>query len=282
MERIALYNDSFQNWKQTDIPKAQLILTDLPYQLGSKAFASNPMWYEGGDNSNGESKNAKSSFFDTDTKAGFRISEFFHFCSNLLKKEPKTMILDEKGKRKQTAGCMILFCAYEQQEELIRYAEQYGFMHHQVFIFYKKYSAQVLKANMRPVGNFETAMLFYRDKLPKFNNNGNMVFQCMPWVDDPFTPKIHPTQKPVPLLEYLITLFTDIDDVVIDCCAGSGTTLLAAKNTGRKAYGFELKREYVKGFYEKLLPLSEENIFIKAEREEKKMHQLEIWGGSNE
>lgn len=279
MERIALYNDSFQNWKTHDLTKAQLILTDIPYQLGSNAYGSNPMWYEGGDNSNGESKFAKASFFDTDSKAGFRISEFFHFCSNLLKKEPKETVKDENGKRKQTAGCMILFCAYEQQEELIHYAEQYGFMHHQVLIFYKNYSAQVLKANMRPVGNFETALLFYRDKLPKFNNNGKMEFQCQPWMDDRDTPKVHPTQKPVPLLEHLIELFTDIDDVVIDCCAGSGTTLLAAKNLGRRAYGFELKREFVNAFYDKILPCYQENIFIKAEQEEKKIKQMELWGG---
>ena len=270
MERIALYNDSFQNWKSHDVPKAQLILTDIPYQLGNNMYGSNPSWYVGGDNKNGESKLAGKQAFDTDSKAGFRVAEFFHFSSNLLKKEPK----NEKGK----AWCMILFCAYEQQEELIHYAKEYGFNHHQVLIFYKNYSAQVLKANMRAVGNFEIALLFYRDKLPKFNNHGKMVFQCMPWIDDRETPKIHPTQKPVPLLEKLIELYTDIDDVVIDCCAGSGTTLLASANLGRKAYGFELKREYVKGFYEKILPRKQENLFVQAEREEKKMKQLELWG----
>lgn len=270
-ERIALYNDSFQNWKSHYVEKAQLILTDIPYQLGANMYGSNPMWYEGGDNKNGESKLAGATAFDTDTKAGFRISEFFHFCSNLLKKEPKC----EGGGK---AGCMILFCAYEQQEELIHYAEQYGFKHHQVLIFYKNYSAQVLKANMRAVGNFEIALLFYREKLPKFNNGGKMVFQCQPWIDDKITPKVHPTQKPVPLLESLIRTYTDIDDVVIDCCAGSGTTLLASANLGRKAYGFELKREFVKAFYEKILPCQQEDIFVQAEREEKKMKQLELFG----
>jgi len=269
MERIALFNDSFQNWKTKDIPHAQLILTDIPYQLGNQMYGSNPMWYEGGDNSNGESKYAGATAFDTDTKAGFRISEFFHFCSKLVKKEPK-----ERGE----AGCMILFCAYEQQEELIHYAKEYGFNHHQVFIFYKNYSAQVLKANMRAVGNYEIAILFYREKLPKFRNNGKMVFTCREWIEDRGIPKIHPTQKPVALLEELIRLYTDIDDVVIDCCAGSGTTLLASANLGRRAYGFELKREYVKAFYEKLYPLINEDMFIQAEREEKKAIQQSLWG----
>ena len=272
MKRIELFNDSFQNWKSKEIPKAQLILTDIPYQIGTNAYGSNPMWYEGGDNSNGESKYAKKEFFDTDSKASFRIAEFFHFCSNLLKKEPKG---------KNEAGCMILFCAFEQIEELKHYASEYGFKNSQVFIFYKNYSAQVLKANMRAVGNFETAVLFYRDKLPKFRNNGKMEFLCQPWIDDRSTPKVHPTQKPVPLLEKLIRLYTDIDDVVIDCCAGSGTTLLAAANLGRRAYGFELKKEFVKMFYEKLLPLQQEDMFIQAEREERKLKQKELFEGGN-
>lgn len=276
-ERIALYNDSFQNWKSHDIEKAQLILTDLPYQLGNKMYGSNPSWYVGGDNKNGESELAGKSAFDTDTKVGFRISEFFHFCNNLLKKEPK---------EKNSAGCMILFCALEQHDELKRYGKEYGFPNSIPLIFYKNYSAQVLKANMRPVGNFETALLFYRDKLPKFRNNKKMVFQCMPWIDDKKTPKVHPTQKPVLLLEYLIQIFTDIDDVVIDCCAGSGTTLLAAKNLNRKAYGFEIKKEFVKGFYEQLLPTSKVDMFTLAEKEAKeKERQARIqefnFGGVN-
>src|SRR5574344_500961 len=253
MEKIALYNDSFQNWKSHDILKAQLILTDIPYQLGNSAYGSNPVWYKDGDNKNGESEYAKKSFFDTDSKGGFRIAEFFHFCSNLLIKEPK-----EKGK----APCMILFCAFEQMNELIENAKQYGFNHYIPLIFRKKSSAQVLKANMRVVGNCEYGLIFYRDKLPKFNNNGKMIFNCVDWIEDNTTPKVHPTQKPVALLEYLIRIFTDVDDVVIDCCAGSGTTLLAAKNLGRKAYGFELKKEYVNDFYNKILPCYQPDLFI--------------------
>lgn len=271
MERVALYNDSFQNWKSHEITKAQLILTDIPYQLGNNAYGSNPMWYERGDNSNGESNLAGKAFFDTDSKGGFRISEFFHFCSNLLIKEPK-----ETGK----SPCMILFCALEQFEELKRYAKEYGFNHSIPLIFRKNNSAQVLKANMRPVGNFECGLIFYREKLPKFRNNGRMIFQCMDWINDGKNiPKIHPTQKPIKLLENLIGIFTDPDDVVIDCCAGSGTTLIAAANLGRRAYGFELKREFVNGFYKELFPLIQEDIFIKIDREEKRAKQLELWGG---
>ena len=53
MNNIELYNDSFQNYKSYQLPKAQLILTDVPYNLSNKAYASNPSWYIDGDNKNG-------------------------------------------------------------------------------------------------------------------------------------------------------------------------------------------------------------------------------------
>ena len=253
-----LYNDNFQNWKSHNIKKAQLVIADIPYQLGKNAYGSNPSWYINGDNSNGESDKAHSFFFDTDSKAGFRIPEFFHFCNNLLIKEPK-----EKGK----APCMIIFCAFEQQFELIENAKKYGFPNYINLVFRKNFSAQVLKSNMRIVGNCEYALIFYRDKLPKFNNNGKMVMNCIDWERDNITPKVHPTQKPVKLLEKLIELFTDIGDVVIDPVAGSGTTLLASKNLGRHSYGFELKKEYVKDFQEKIITQYNPSLFTKFEME---------------
>jgi site-specific DNA-methyltransferase (adenine-specific) len=122
---------------------------------------------------------------------------------------------------------------------------------------------------MRVVGNCEYGLLFYRDKLPKFNNEGQMVFNCMDWPRDNVTPKVHPTQKPIQLLERIIRLFTDVDDVVIDPVAGSGTTLLAAANTGRKAYGFEIVKEFYNGFYDKLLPLATYDMFEAQKLKEK-------------
>ena len=238
-EQVYLINDSFQNRKQYNIPKAQLVIADIPYNLGNNAYASSTKWYIGGDNKNGASEYANKQFFDTDKN--FNLHEFFHFCSKLLKPEPK-----ETNK----AGCLIVFCAFEQQFELIELAKQFGFKNFIPLTFYKNYSAQVLKANMRIVGNTEYALLFYRDKLPKFNNKGQMVFNSMPFARDTQTPKIHPTQKSIYVLKHLIELFTDENDVVIDPCAGSGSTLLASKQLNRRAYGFEIKKEFVKAFNE--------------------------------
>lgn len=250
MKDIELFNDHFQNYKAYGIPKAQLIIADIPYNIGKDAYGSNPSWYINGDNSNGESELAGKTFFDTDND--FRISEFLHFCSKMLIKEPK-----ETGK----SPCMIVFCEFEQQFELIRKAKEYGLNRYINLVFRKNFSAQVLKANMRVVGNCEYGVLLYRDKLPKFNNDGRMVFNCMEWKKDTKTPKVHPTQKPVMLLESLIEIFTDEGDVVIDPCAGSGTTLLAAANCGRKAYGFEIKKDFYKSATSIIMPLVQRKLF---------------------
>jgi site-specific DNA-methyltransferase (adenine-specific) len=256
-----LINDHFQNFKVYQIPKAQLIIADIPYNLGNNAYASNPSWYEGGDNKNGESALAGKEFFDTDKD--FRPAEFMHFCSTMLKKEPK-----EKGK----APCMIVFCEFEQQFQLIQLGKKYGLPNYINLVFRKNFSAQVLKANMKVVGNCEYAILFYREKLPKFNNNGKMIFNCFDWIKDTDNEKLHPTQKPVKLLEKLIKIFTDEGDIIIDPCAGSGSTLIAAENTNRKSYGFEIKKD----FYKKANAWVLKNKIIKQELKELGFAKSEI------
>lgn len=249
--KAKIFNDHFQNYKKYGIPKAQLVIADIPYNLGINAYASNPAWYVGGDNKNGESDKAGKAFFDTDHN--FNIVEFMHFCSKMLIKEPK-----ERGK----SPCMIVFCSFEQQFMLIEVAKKYGFPKYINLIFRKNWSSQVLKANMKIVGNCEYALIFYRDKLPKFNNDGNMVFNCFDYVRDyDYVPKIHPTQKSVRVLEQLIRLFTDPNDVVIDVCCGSGSALLASENLGRRSYGFEIKKEFVKLAQEKMLKCVSKTLF---------------------
>lgn len=228
-----LFNDHFQNSKRYAIQKAQLIIADIPYNIGKNAYGSSPEWYVDGDNKNGESKLANSEFFDTDKD--FRIPEFLHFCSKMLVAEPK-----ETG----MAPCMIVFCAFDQQFELIEEAKKHGLNNYINLVFVKNSSAQVLKANMRVVGNCEYGLILYRSKLPKFNNNGKMIFNAIPWEKDTSSEKIHPTQKPVRLLENLISLFTDPGEVVIDPCAGSASTIIAAMRSGRSGYGFEIKKDF--------------------------------------
>ena len=241
-----IHNDNFQNSKRYNIRKAQLVVADIPYNLGNKAYASSTAWYEGGENKNGESSKAGKAFFNTDNN--FNLVEYMHFCSKMLIKEPK-----EKGK----SPAMIVFCAFDQMQMIIEVGKRYGFKNSYPLFFIKKSSPQALKANMKIVGATEHAVVLYRDKLPKFNNGrrvdengknirgtGKMVLNWFNWErDGKDVPKLHPTQKPVKVLKQLIEVFTDEGDVVIDPCCGSASTLRACRDLRRHSYGFEIMRD---------------------------------------
>ena len=252
--KVELYHDHFENAKTYQIPHAQLIIADIPYNLGANAYASNPQWYKDGDNKNGESELAGKSFFDTDND--FKINNFFDFCTRYLNKEPKKG--GERGKS-SNAPAMIVFCAFEQIPMVIEQGKKHGLMKSYPLVFIKNYSAQVLKANMKIVNACEYAVVLYREKLPKFRNidefgKNHMIFNWFEWKrDGKDIPKIHPTQKPVNLLKQLIKIFTDEGDVVIDPCAGSGSTLRACMELNRSCYGFEIKKEFVKRAKEEML-----------------------------
>lgn len=251
--KCEIYRDSMQNYKKYAIPPAQLVIADVPYNVGSNFYGSNRMWYKGGNNKNGESKLAGKAAFNSDFN--FNLYEYFHFCSKMLKKDDTKPV--PRG-RSSNSPCMIVFCAFEQIPVLISAAKKHGFVNYTPLIFVKNYSPQVLKANMRVVGATEYALLFYRGRLPKFRNGaqldengktirgtGHMVFNWFTWEKDgKDIPKIHPAQKPVSVLKRLIEIFTDPGDVVIDPCCGSGTTLRAAAELGRSSFGFEIDRNF--------------------------------------
>lgn len=253
--KIELYNDHFENAKRYGIPHAQLIIADIPYNLGNNAYASNPQWYVDGDNKNGESKLAGKSFFDTDND--FKINNFFDFCTRYMNKEPKKA--GERGKS-SNAPAMIVFCAFEQIPLVVEQGKKHGLMHSYPLIFCKNFSAQVLKANMKIVNACEYAVVLYREKLPKFRNigedgKGHMVFNWFEWKKDNSKEyaKIHPTQKPINVLKKLIKIFTDEGDVVIDPVAGSGSTLRACAELKRSCYGFEIKKDFYTKAKEKMI-----------------------------
>lgn len=114
--KTELYHDNFQNYKKYGIPKAQLVIADIPYNIGINAYGSSTEWYIDGDNKKGESNKAGKQFFNSDKN--FNLVEYMHFCSTLLTKE-----LKEKNK----APAMIVFCAFNQMQMLIDVGKKYGF-----------------------------------------------------------------------------------------------------------------------------------------------------------
>lgn len=287
---VRLINDNFQNFKRYGIQKAQLVIADIPYNIGNNFYGSNPMWYKGGERTNGESKLAGKGAFNTDYN--FNIAEYFHFCNRLLKKEPKKT--NGRG-RSSDAPCMIIFCSFEQMEIVIKYADKHGFKKYIHLTFIKNYSPQVLKANMRIVGATEHALVLYRDKLPKFRNGlkidengknirgtGKMIFDWIKWEQDgKDIPKIHPTQKPVKVIKKLIEIFTDENDIVIDPCAGSGSTLRACQELNRKGYGFEISKEFYKRAITEMLVDKSKDDTKKEVKECENNKQLVLFGKGN-
>ena len=263
-----IYRDSMQNYKKYAIPPAQLIIADVTYNVGKNFYGSNPSWYVGGDNKNGESKLAGKAAFNSDFN--FNLYEYFHFCSKMLKKDDTKPL--SRG-RSSDSPCMIVFCSFEQLPTLIEAAKKHGFVNYIPLVFVKNYSPQVLKANMRVVGATEYALVLYRDRLPKFRNGvqvdengknirgtGKMIFNWFTWEKDgKDIPKIHPAQKPVSVLKKLIEIFTDPGDVVIDPCCGSGSTLRAAVELGRSAYGFEIDRNFYQRAKNEMLVFEKNN-----------------------
>lgn len=76
-------------------------------------------------------------------------------------------------------------------------------------------------------------------------NNGKRF--PLNWIEVPYDKeKLHPTQKPVALFEYLIKTYTNEGDTVLDNCLGSGTTAVACKNLKRKCIGIEKEEKYMK------------------------------------
>ncbi len=84
---------------------------------------------------------------------------------------------------------------------------------------------------IKEIDNFNN--LYYPSNILEFSNAGNM------------RDKVHPTQKPVALFEYLIKTYTNEGDLVLDNCAGSGTTGVACQNTNRNYILIEKEPEYV-------------------------------------
>ena len=130
-----------------------------------------------------------------------------------------------------------------------------------ICLFYKKlptYNPQMVKANtdrIRPITdkfrenismNYGEVKSVHHDSDydPEMRYPTNLIkFSSMTGECNNLN-RLHPTQKPVALLEYLIRTYTNEGDVVLDNCMGSGSTCVACVNTNRHYIGFELDEKY--------------------------------------
>jgi site-specific DNA-methyltransferase (adenine-specific) len=126
--------------------------------------------------------------------------------------------------------------------------------HENILVFYKKlgtYNPQKLPKEKRNMRNNKKQKLTNSQWGTKLNDNSERVLAGM---NTEIYPKsilkynmefgLHPTQKPINLIEYLIKTYTNINDIVLDPTMGSGTTAIACQNLNRKYIGFENNLKY--------------------------------------
>lgn len=135
--------------------------------------------------------------------------------------------------------------------------------HESVLVFYKKqptYNPQIEKGTPYKVnrtGSRWEGRGYSSQRDHQVENTGTRLPKSVLHIPNPRIRGGHPTQKPLALFEYLIRTYTNEDDVVLDNVIGSGTTAVAAKNTGRHYIGMELDPEYI-AMAEKRLAASNE------------------------
>ena len=122
---IKLYN---KDYRDVELPeKVDFVLVDIPYNLGSSAYASNARWWKNGNFKNGRSDKAGSKFFEKDEN--FRVEELLNYIQKNLKENSKAL----------------LFCSFEQQMEILLNYKYYKFKKYTPLVFIKNNSAEVLK-----------------------------------------------------------------------------------------------------------------------------------------
>jgi site-specific DNA-methyltransferase (adenine-specific) len=167
-------------------------------------------------------------------------------------------------------GAIVLFCDGMFTAKLLTSNRQ---MWRYNLVWDKQRGCDFLNANVKPIKCHEDIAVFYKKK-PVYNKqywystpykktkNGSLssnygdrheaFTESADGARNPLTilsfPKdasrVHPTQKPIPLLQYLIKTYTNEGDTVLDNCMGSGSTCIAAANTNRHYIGFEIEPKY--------------------------------------
>ena len=118
-----------------------------------------------------------------------------------------------------------------------------------ISVFYRKQPLYIpqMRTGFKPytaVHNGHTSNYGYESGAVTVSNGDRFPIQILDIKCSPNGSKLHPTQKPVELLEYLIKTYTSEGERVLDFTMGSGTTLIAGLNTGRKVVGIEMDEQY--------------------------------------
>ena len=208
-----IYNlDVLELFKNIEDECVDLVVTDPPYKVIS---GGKP--HKKGQPSGMLSKNDGKIFKHNDIKPEIWIPEIYRVL-------------------KEGSHCYIMTNTIN-LENYLRICRETGFGLHNVLCWEKN--------NVTPsrwyMKNCEFTLFLRKGKAKTINNVGSKMIHQF---DNIIGNKIHPTEKPVELMKFYIANSSNIDDLVFDPFSGSGSTLIAAKELGRKYLGCEIDKEY--------------------------------------
>ena len=229
--------DALKGLKKLNDDSIDLILTDPPYNLGlfMKKRDTNLSALR---NNHFSGKDWDNLDFD-DWKEN--MDELFFQFNRVLKK----------------GGNLIVFMAIIKIETIISIAEKHNFYYKTTGIWHKK-NPMPRNMNLHFINSNECWLYFVNlNKTGTFNNNGHAIHD---FYESGLTPKSekefggHPTQKPLEMMDHLISILSNEDDVVLDPFMGSGSTGVSAQRLNRNFIGFEINSEYLKIAKNRLKP----------------------------
>ena len=151
------------------------------------------------------------------------------------------------SKKVKVGGNIVIFCSSFKVGELFKLAEKFGLYYKTTGVWHKT-NPMPRNMNLHFVCSNEFWIHFVNQKRTgTFNNNGKLLldfFTCSLPSKKERENLVHPTQKPLAVIVPLIKILSNVGDTVLDCFAGSGTTAVAAIQTGRNFIGFETNKNY--------------------------------------
>jgi site-specific DNA-methyltransferase (adenine-specific) len=205
-----IHGDCLEEMKKIPDGSVDLVLTDIPYGEVTKNGAERAKY-------SGQLR-----------KIDKGVADSLTFDVNSLLLEIKRV----------SCGSVYIFCGIEQIQSIYTFfAQEKDFMVRQCV--WRKTNPAPVNGQHLWLSSFENC-IFAKRRKTKFNQS----CKSSVWDFPTGRSKVHPTEKPLSLFEYLLQSSSDEGDTVLDMCMGSGTTGVACKNLNRNFIGIELDAEY--------------------------------------
>ena len=202
--------DCLEVMKSIPEGRIDMVLTDIPYGEVSKNGAERAKY-------SGQLRKIDKGNADV---INFRLNDFLEETARV------------------TSGSVYIFCGIEQFAEIYKFFGQHkNFMVRQCA--WRKTNPTPANGQHMWLSSFENC-IFAKRRKTKFNQS----CKSSVWDFPTGRSRVHPTEKPLPLFEYLVKSSSNEGDIVLDMCMGSGTTGVACKNLNRNFIGIELDEKY--------------------------------------